>query len=394
MDKTKIVPIVFLVIILSIGFIAYKFYSDSQVLTKKAGSLEGEKKELANINKSLAEKNKELTTSAKDLEERWSKIESELSYMDKEREKWQKKYEAILKERDLLIERVKSLDAGKLSNLGDSSPAAKAAGSADLSQDYWIDFIKSKAALEVDLENLKRDQASARDESAKALERNKELSMQVDVLKREKERLEREMVFKVRTMDILSRDMVNEREDRKRMKEEVDNLRKENVDLRRELTLVNREKKEMEASAQDLTAKSGVLQKKVSEIESLLREKSLVFEELKEQLNYAVKPELGAPEAGDKEVAAVELPPIVVKPGAGLLEGFRGEVIAVNREEKFVVVDLGEASGIKAGTQLKVKRGDKEIGTIEVIEIRKEISAADIKGETLVIKEGDTVVGK
>lgn len=394
MDKTKSVSIVFLVIILSIGFIAYKFYSDSQVLTKKAGSLEGEKKELANINKSLAEKNKELTTAAKDLEERWSKIEGELSYIDKEREKWQKKYEAIFKERDLLIEKIKSLDAGKISNLGVYSSAAKDTGSANLSQDYWIDFIKSKATLEVDLENLKKDQVSARDEAMKALEQSKELSMQIDVLKREKERSEREMAFKVRTMDILSRDMVNEREDRKRMKDELDTLRKENVDLRRELTLANREKKEMEVAARDLTVKNGVLQKKFSEVESLLKEKSLVFEELKEQLNYAIKPELDALEAEGKQSAAVELPPIVVKPGSDLLEGFRGEVIAVNREEKFVVVDLGEASGIKAGMQLKVKRGDKEIGTIEVIETRKEISAADIKGDTMVIKEGDNVVSK
>ena len=82
--------------------------------------------------------------------------------------------------------------------------------------------------------------------------------------------------------------------------------------------------------------------------------------------------------------------------GGGMGKKMRGEVIAANHEENFVIIDLGKISGIEPGMQLKVVRGSKDIGLIEVIEVRKEISAADIKKSLDVtkIQEGDVVVNK
>jgi hypothetical protein len=57
---------------------------------------------------------------------------------------------------------------------------------------------------------------------------------------------------------------------------------------------------------------------------------------------------------------------------------------------------MGESSGVGPGNQLKVFRGNKEIGTVEVIETRKDISAADIKdiAPGVAIQEGDAVITK
>jgi len=78
------------------------------------------------------------------------------------------------------------------------------------------------------------------------------------------------------------------------------------------------------------------------------------------------------------------------------VSGLRGEVIAVNADEKFVVTDLGEATGVRPGMRLNVKRGDQKVATLEVIETRGEISAADIKeffsGAT--VQEGDVVTSE
>ncbi len=74
----------------------------------------------------------------------------------------------------------------------------------------------------------------------------------------------------------------------------------------------------------------------------------------------------------------------------------RGEVIAINDKEKFVIINLGESKGVRPGFQMKVVRGEKEIGTVEVIEVRREICAADVK-ETVagaVVAEGDAVITK
>ena len=90
----------------------------------------------------------------------------------------------------------------------------------------------------------------------------------------------------------------------------------------------------------------------------------------------------------------MELPPIVVKPNIPGLRAVQGEVVAVNRDESFVVVNIGEDTGIVPGTLLKVYRADVNIATLEVIETRKEICAADINEVVgdYVIQQGDKVV--
>jgi len=103
---------------------------------------------------------------------------------------------------------------------------------------------------------------------------------------------------------------------------------------------------------------------------------------------------------GEKE--SVNLPPIVVRPGAqefsteepaviSQTEAGEGKVLAINRENNFVVIDLGEAAGIKVGNTFHVYREDQPIATIQAIQTRRDIAACDIKQETETIKIGDTI---
>ncbi len=57
---------------------------------------------------------------------------------------------------------------------------------------------------------------------------------------------------------------------------------------------------------------------------------------------------------------------------------------------------MGEASGLRPGALLRIMRGDKKVGSVEVIEMRKEISAADIKEivDGYVIQEGDIAMAQ
>ncbi|MCM8831317.1 MAG: hypothetical protein NC918_03910, partial [Candidatus Omnitrophica bacterium] len=160
------------------------------------------------------------------------------------------------------------------------------------------------------------------------------------------------------------------------------------------LILANNEKMQLQNSIKETLEKKDQLEKRLSEIDRVLREKSITLEELQEQMRTAVK---GGRAVISKESASVELPPIVVKPTArGSIKNLRGEVIAVNDDEKFIIINLGETSGLRPGTQLAVLRGEKEIATVEVIETRKEISAADIKevASGFTIQKGDIVVSK
>jgi hypothetical protein len=68
-----------------------------------------------------------------------------------------------------------------------------------------------------------------------------------------------------------------------------------------------------------------------------------------------------------------------------------GKILAINRDNNFVVIDLGTSVGIKPGDKFQVYRDDSVIANLEVIQTREKISACDIKRETSPIKVGDGI---
>lgn len=392
MDKTKIIPIILLVIILIVGYAAFSFYTTSKNLTEEKAKLEDENKRLFQDKRELQDRSTKLETDNKELRAKQEEVQKELDRIDKERGDLQKKYEEVAQQRDMLVEQLKKPKvAATESSVQVQTSQAVSAPSSD---EYWVDFVKTKAKLEAQVENLNKDLLESKGKLAEMDKNAKELSIKIDELSKEKERLDADITFKERTLSIMSRDLVSEREGRKVAVEELNKLRSENVSLKRELILSNKEKMQLQGTMRDTMEKKDSLERRIGEIDRVLREKAITLEELQEQMKTAVK---GGKAVIAKESASVELPPIVVKPGvASGLKGVRGETIAVNEEEKFIVVNLGEASGVRPGVQLVVLRGDKEIGTVEIIETRRDISAADIKEVVagFMIQKGDLVVSK
>ena len=70
---------------------------------------------------------------------------------------------------------------------------------------------------------------------------------------------------------------------------------------------------------------------------------------------------------------------------------YLGKILSVNQENNFVIVDLGASSGIRIGDTLSVYRGTKYIASLEVIQVRKDICAADIREKGAKIKAGDII---
>jgi chromosome segregation ATPase len=251
------------------------------------------------------------------------------------------------------------------------SDGAPASGDA-----YWADYVKSKAELEAQLSDLNKQLSESKTTINELDTRNKELSLKIDELTKQNSKAQEDMVFQQRTVDVMSRDLVKERETRKSVADDSDKLRQENVSLKREIVLANKEKLQLDSDLKKAVAKKEELEKMVSEVDSIFKEKKVALEELQEQLSSAIQP---TDKSGSKLSNAVSLPPIVVRPDVAGVQGVKGQIIAVNKEEKFVVIDKGETSGVRTGMTLKIMRGDSAIGTAEVIETRKDISAADIK---------------
>ena len=123
--------------------------------------------------------------------------------------------------------------------------------------------------------------------------------------------------------------------------------------------------------------------------ESVIRNKIDEIWQIKESLDQTFQ--------GLSYTKNVELSPIVVTsntmagstvPGTSLLNG---TVVSINDDNNFVIVDLGQKSGINLGDNLSVYRNSKYIARLEVIQVRKGISAADIKDQWSRIAIGDIV---
>ena len=73
----------------------------------------------------------------------------------------------------------------------------------------------------------------------------------------------------------------------------------------------------------------------------------------------------------------IKLEKIVVRPETGEVVP-EGQVLVVNKEFDFVVINLGENDGLKVGSKLQVLKDDQPLGTLEVEKIYGNMSAATI----------------
>ncbi len=386
MLKEKLPLIILLVLLLISGIITFNFYSQIQQLAAANDRLKQEKAKLTEENKSLYSKYKDVEKRYRDGKSRLEKIQKELARVEQDKNDLKERYEAVSRERDQLVEKIQELNKAKQNAV---KPSQGLPGKAVYSDEYWADVVKQKAQLQSKFEGLQKKLLDATAQIAKLQKENKELSLKIDELSKSKDKLEMEMSFKERTMEIMSRDLVSEREARKRLADELEKLRDENISLKRELIVANNDKIKLQDKLKEAVERKVKLEKMVSEVENVLKEKTLLFSELESQLTKAIgKKE----DISGKSSASVELPPIVVKSES---EGSRlkGEILAVNKNDNFVIIDLGRDSGVKPGMEFNVTREGETIGVIKVIETRREIAAADIEEITqgYSIREGDLV---
>ena len=165
--------------------------------------------------------------------------------------------------------------------------------------------------------------------------------------------------------------------------------------LKKQVDSLLAQKRSVDNELAGLKAKHELYQKKYAQMSQMLasRSDSSASEAALMPAAAPTSMEIKAPVGG-----IVELPPIIVRPKPSAAMGanatviaYSAKIMAINREDNFVVVDTGKSSGIKIGDRLKVARQGKEIGWLAVIEIRDTISACDIKQESQAFKVGDLV---
>lgn len=160
-----------------------------------------------------------------------------------------------------------------------------------------------------------------------------------------------------------------------------DEVKKENRGLKESVETLTKEK---QAVLDEVAKKEQEAQQRVGELQEQLEsalERNKTLEEktgqLEKEFNELKAQLMAYEDPVDEDVEAVtddvELPKIVVSGGG---QG-QGQIVSVDQDAEFVIVNLGERQGVAVDATLSVFDGESYLGDITVTKVLPEMSAAD-----------------
>ena len=376
-------------------FIIFQVNSSKQSLEKDIERLNGE-------NVSLRKQIDETLVEKRQVEDRANTLKQELDRAAAERDDTQKNFEIAERARQDLLAQIEALKKEKVKapapEEGARQPQAIAAGPTTKGDEaYWASLIQNNKDLGFQLGSMRSELKSLQIANEQLQREKSALEMDIATLNREKEDLNRQVDYNQKLINSITQDLVREKNDKTRIQEAVQVIGNENNVLKRQLRSLNNRKISLERKIADVQEKNTTLENRFNEMNLMLRDKMSQIDSIKKQIESSDKTKSAPP--AEKEKDYVELPPIVVRPqgsqpntvSAADKAAMIGKVLAVNRENNFVVIDLGQDQNVKVGDSFQVYRDEKPIANVQVIQARKSISACDIKRETVVIQVNDLV---
>jgi chromosome segregation ATPase len=267
---------------------------------------------------------------------------------------------------------------------------------ADRSNDeYWASVLREKAELEIELQKIKSQLSQTQMDIVEFKRMNDEYKVRIDQLEHDKTNIEQEIQYKTELINNIYLELARTKNDKKFIADRAESLNKENTELRDQMKQLVKTKGALEKTIVKLTKEKNEISQKIGQTDTLIQSKIDEIWEIKESIDRAFQSTKNDVEA----VNEVELPPIVVKsdgPGVSFnpgpaAAGMNGKILSVNEPNNFVIVDLGQNSGVNVGDQLSVYRGSQYVARLQVIQVRNDISAADIKDQWSKIQIGDLI---
>lgn len=361
------VLIIFLIVILQISGVKQKVQRERDALKEE--------------NTALQTKIERIQKESSSLKDRLSSLDKNLTAVSQEKDEMQKRYETLVKEKDKLVEEINSLKSPKKPEEG-LTPKTEDA--------YWGKILKAKTDLELQLDNMRSELRDTRINMEQAQREKASLQLEANNLNREKEDCKRQIEYNQKLVDSLSTELARETSDKLQINNTFKLVKGENAVLKRQLESLSKRKINLERKLAELQDEKAAFERGLGEMETLLKDKVNKINDLRQKMEIIRS---GGKVEIPPEEESVELPAIVVRPQAesAIHTSTEGKVLAINRDNRFVIINLGEDSGIKLGDALRVYREGKNIATVEVIQIRQNISACDIKSEPTPIRVGDEV---
>jgi len=384
--------------------IAFQLNSVSKSLRNQLTSTE---QAFAQEKQSLNRQMSTLLESKKKLDVELGDLRTKFDSLKKDKDGLQGKFELVTKERASLVEKVQDMAAQKkqleeevvkLKESGGSGSATAPISAGGVSKDdaYWATVLRDKASLEIQVANLEKQLSEVQLKTSTAMEEGRKLDLQLKTVSDARGDLERRIIYNEKLAETLSEDLVREKRDKKAIGDQLENLRQENFELKTRLMAMGDKKTSLEGKLVDLQQEREILSKRLAELDSILQDRVDQIIQVKDDIKAARSE---AKQVSTKDSKVVSLQPIVVKATEQASASGKkkspsaGQVLAINEENNFVIVDMGEDDGARVGQTLTIFRNSQKVATVEVIQTRKEISAADIKSVTAgsKIKIGDMV---
>ena len=354
-----------------------------------------------------------------ELKQKSSDLQSQLDQANSDRDDWKNRVDTITHERDDLMEKLKNQPTkivykDRIVRIKVPVPAAPAAPAADEGEntpapvaapvvvpqgnndEYWASILKQKAALQIEIEKQKTEMNEAALQVVDLKKQNADLEVEVKQLSNEKDEIVQKIKYGQDLADNLSIDLARSRNDQQAVNDNANKVQEQNLALLSQIRDLNSSKLELERTISRLTDDKDAMQKKLVETESVIQNRIDDIWKIKESLDKKLSE--NAPSATD---GSMELPPIIVnapnsqqQAGAApaIVGKTEGTIISINTTNNFVIVDLGQQnSSVSVGNTLKVYRDSNEIATLDVIQVRRDICAADIKDKSNDLKVGDVV---
>lgn len=361
--------------------------------------------EFQNEKQSFNQQLSSITDAKKKLDAQFSDMRAKFDAIAKENDGLKNKFDLVTKERASLVEKVTSL-ADEKKALEEEVKKMKESGGAFLSTSapvgstddaYWANVLRDKATLEIQAKSFGTQISDLQLKLSTAMEEGRKIDLQLKTVLEVKRDLERKINYNEKLSQTLSEDLVREKRDKKAIAEQMETMRNENFELKSRLMALGDKKTSLEGKVVDLQQEREILAKRLSELDSVLQERVDQIIEVKNDLKAA---RADSRKVSTKDSRVVQLQPIVVKAQDGSKGIFSekaseasGQVLAINEENNFVIIDIGEKDGVRVGRTFNISRNGQNVATVETIQTRKEISAADIKtvSSGAKIKIGDTV---
>lgn len=357
--------------------------------------------------------------------EKANELLSRVDEISKDRDKYKDRIDNIKSDRDRLVEEVKNIKSDNdrlqrdLENVKTAAleqsmaaenvqevkapvrPTRKSSVSMDSTVDvgssdeaYWAQLLKDKASLEMRVTELENELSDNSIEIVELTQAKTELEIELDSLTHAKEELDREIKHQEGLVNNLSLELARTKNDKKFISDRSEKLTAENSELRSQMKMLSSTKSALEKSILRITKDKQQIEGQLGQSETIIQSKIDEIWDIKDSLDKTLKNTSSA-----SSTEGVELPPIVVSSNGqgtsfnnGMAHpGLNGKVLSLNADNNFVIVNVGQDAGVQVGDKLSVYRDSKYLASLEVIQVRKDIAAADIKDQWTKVQVGDLV---